>query len=155
MSRPWLIAIAGVSLIGSGCDSTPMTPAEPPGPVTAMRLRFGPNQTGVSVVTLNADGTVSGAPARLEEDYYSAGDPNWMESTLLNAAGSSLPWLADYELRATPADTTLLSFTPTSALEGLLVRKRSGGTSITFVLIEKSIGRVLLGPYQVPFIVER
>jgi hypothetical protein len=152
-SRLRLIALTAGLVLGSACDDSPVsTPADPPGSVTAVILALGPTRT---TVVLNADGSVSGAPARLEPDPYSSDDDTRLKATLLSPPGTSLPPLADYELRVSPSDTTMVGFLRSAPLEGALARKRSGTTSIVFTLVESTSGRVLLGPHIVPFTVER
>lgn len=141
-ARPTAVALSLV--LGACGDSITQTP--PTGEIVSMRVEVGPD--------------ILSAPAGLPDtlhlrpDPYGLGDPTRLSVQPVSAAGTELPPLSDFEITVTPADPTVVEFVQTGAWGGLLYRHLQATTSMVILLVEKSTGRTVLGPYSIPTTVE-
>jgi hypothetical protein len=158
MSRPAqprsalaLIVVAALSLCLNACgsDAIAPTPPLPTGDIVSLRLYIGPWRTEVIV----SGGTAAAVP--LDPDPYGGGDdPTWLFVHPVPAKGTSLPSITDLEASVSPADTSALAFVRADAFSGLLYRKRRATVPVSLALVQKGTGRMVLGPYVLPFVVE-
>jgi hypothetical protein len=138
-----LLALTLLSLVAaSACESNPTAVDQAEASVSSVRLTVG-SQT----ITVSNTGTVTGGPitiTRLTAPTISA--------SFLNAAGSQDPVAqgGSFQLNATPADTSTLTFTRTSAFVGTLRGVAAGSTNLTVSLFHITAGDSDFGPFPVP-----
>ena len=130
----------GLTLAESACDDTE-EPQEPA--VVTMRLTVGAQVIDVT------EGTVTGGPIVIN------GNTN-LSATFLKADGSveTLVTADEFELRVTPANTNLVTFTRTGAFAGTLNRVAAGGTQLEVALFHLIEQHEDFGPVDVAITVQ-
>lgn len=154
-SAPSGVLVVALSPLFGGCDDS-IIQAPPTGEIVSLKVEIGPFEK--TAYALSASGVVPDT-LRLGSDgwspyYGDPDDPTSIGVIPVPAEGTALPPLSDFEVGLTPTDTAVVSFVRTGAWGGLLYRKSRAITSVLVVLTEKSTGRIVLGPYSVPTVVE-
>jgi hypothetical protein len=126
----------------AACGDDPTAEEEDPAEaIESVRLTI-----GASTVTLNTSGTVISGTSPI---VIPAGT-HVVTATFLDGAGASInAELGEFEMRLTPANAALLTFTRTGAFAGTLTRVAAGSTQLSFVLWHIAEGHEDLGPWPV------
>jgi len=138
-----LLALTLVGLVAaSACGWTPTDVGDPEASVGSVRLTVG-SQT----ITVSNTGTVTGGPITITRPTAPT-----ISASFLNAAGSQDPVAhgGNFQLNATPADTSTLTFTRTSAFVGTLTGVAAGTTNLTVSLFHVTGSDNDFGPFPVP-----
>ena len=141
-----LLAVTVVSLIAiPACGSNPTSAEDGEANVSSVRLTVG-RQT----ITVSNTGTVTGGPITITRPT-----PVTISAVFLNAAGVQDPVAhgGNFQLNATPADTTILTFARSSAFAGTLTGAAAGSTNLSVSLFHVTGGDNDLGPFPVPVVV--
>ena len=143
----WIRALALAPLFATvamlaACDDDPAEAIDDPAEAIAtIQLTV-----GASTVTLNTSGTVIAGPSPI---VIPTGTQN-VTATFLNDAGASVnAELGEFELRLTPANASLLTFSRTGAFTATLTGVAAGSTSLDFVLWHNVEQHEDLGPWPV------
>ena len=144
LARRHLLALTLVSLAGVPACTTPTRgdADDPEAEVSSVRLTVG-SQT----ITVSRAGTVTGGPITITRPATPA-----ISASFLNAAGAQDPVAhgGNFQLNATSADTSTLTFTRTSAFAGTLTGVAAGSTNLNVSLFHTSGGDNDFGPFAVP-----
>jgi len=105
---------------------------------------------GTQTITITSAGAVTGGPVTITRP---AAAP--ISAVFLNAAGSQDPVAhgGNFQLNATPVDTTVLTFTRSSAFAGTLTGVAAGSTNLGISLFHVTGGDNDFGPFPVPVVV--
>ncbi len=101
---------------------------------------------GASTVTLNTSGTVIAGPSPI---VIPTGTHNVTAAFLDDVGASVNADLGEFELRLTPANASLLTFSRTGGFTATLTGVAAGSTSLDFVLWHKVEQHEDLGPWPV------
>ena len=140
-----LLTVTLMSLIAiPACKSSP-TSVEDEASVSSVRLTVG-SQT----ITISNTGTVTGGSITITRPTAAP-----ISAVFLNAAGSPDPVAhgGNFQLNATPADTSVLTFTRGSAFAGTLTGVAAGSTNLNVSLFHVTGGDNDFGPFPVPVVV--
>ena len=133
--------IARFALVGAlltACGDDPVEPGDPADAVVAMRITV-----GGTVVTVNEGGTVTGGPVNIGAGATS------VSVAFLDSDGDTVTGLGDFVVRATPANTGIMTFQSTGDFTGTLTRVSAGTTQVAFELFHVEEGHADFGPYNV------
>ena len=130
-----VLAAALVSASACGDDSDDFDPADQ---VLQMRLLV-----GSQVIVVSEGGGVSGAPIAI------GGGATNISATFLNPSGNPVGGLDDYELRVTPANTSIVRFNRVSAFAGELAQVAVGSTQLSVGLWHNGKQHFDFGAYDV------
>jgi hypothetical protein len=145
--RRHLLALSLVSLVAApACDSSPTTGAEDPeANVASVRLTVG-SQT----LTVSDTGAVTGGPITITRPTAPT-----ITASFLNVAGSpdAVAHGGNFQLNASPANTSTLTFMRSSAFAGTLTGVAAGSTNLNVSLFHTTGGDNDFGPFPVPVVV--
>jgi hypothetical protein len=145
-TRRFLIALALLSLPAvPTCKSKETDVEDMEASVSSVRLTVG-SQT----ITINNTGTVIGGSITITRPTAAP-----INAVFLNAAGSQDPVAhgGNFQLNATPADTSVLTFTRSSAFAGTLTGVAVGSTNLSVSLFHVTGGDNDFGPFAVRVVV--
>jgi hypothetical protein len=143
-TRRLLIALALLGLPAvPACKSKETDVEDMEASVSSVRLTV-----GAQTITITSAGAVTGGSITVTR-------PTPISAVFLNAAGSQDPVAhgGNFQLNATPVDTTVLTFTRSSAFAGTLTGVAAGSTNLSISLFHVTGGDNDFGPFPVPVVV--
>jgi hypothetical protein len=136
------LAVVGLIAVPACIDFQQGDAVDAEANVSSVRLTVG-SQT----IIVKGTGTVMGGPITITRPATPA-----ISASFLNAAGAQDPVAhgGNFQLNATSADTSTLTFTRTSAFAGTLTGVAAGSTNLNVSLFHISGGDNDFGPFAVP-----
>jgi hypothetical protein len=133
---PLVVALSAVA----GCDDDPVEPEEPE--IGTMRITVGSQTLTFTEAGGPTTLTISGASTAIAATFL---DPDGVPLTLD---------AADFELRVSPANAGVLTFTRTTAFSGTLNRVAIGTTTVELAAFHKGEGHDDFGEFVVTVTVQ-
>jgi hypothetical protein len=139
-----LLTVLGLAAV-SNCQSKETGVEDMEASVSSVRLTVG-SQT----IAISSAGTITGGPITVTRPTAAP-----ISASFLNAAGAQDPVAhgGNFQLNATPADTSILTFTRSSAFAGTLTGVTAGSTNLSVSLFHVTGGDNDFGPFPVPVVV--